>query len=766
MQEQQGKARDLKAALLQHLPERLNQIAGDWATLCQNSWDSELANRLHQRLQNLSGTSGRHGLIGLSESSLSLEMMLAELMDQALPLTPEQCETGNSLVQALRHEMELARNHSDSTKPVDKLVYLLHASHSLAPGLVALLEEQGCTVLSFNHPDDVEGEAQRRLPDALIVDAEFLPRLGLLNRELAIQQDRQKRQVGVVCLSQTRDLEQRLLAMRSGVDAYFVKPFNTRELTEKVIELATPATTHYRVLIVEDDASQAEFAASILKKSGMHTRCITEPLQVIDCLDSFRPDLILMDLYMPQANGMELTTVIREHPDFITTPIVFLSGELDTDKQLQAMRVGGDDFLSKPIRPRYLINTVVNRIERAKALAKRPAAPGTRDNETGLFKRSRFYEALESLNATDHHAAGGVLCLTLEYSSPAVDAAVKERILAAVGSLLTELAEEQDTAARLEERMFALLALRPHRKQLAQLAEHLLQRLQQLRDAAAIQARVGIAAFEPGILDIEELVSSAETCSRDLHQGGQPIRFHDDSATDADGPTEQPLPMLIRQALRKESFQVLFQTLQDSVSGKAAAFQLKLRLRLPDGQPLATSEILGLAGEADLGEAISQWLIERALDSLEAKRAEGKQITLLLPQTTDTLFQGNLVGWLRDLLRSRQLVGHGLVFVYPISELSNDLKAARRHFEQLREMGIAIALSRFSGSPASLKVLNYMLADFVILAGPLLGESEDKVKRIADQIGQCSARIILPTIADPGRLSGGWQTVPHLAPAR
>ena len=105
------------------------------------------------------------------------------------------------------------------------------------------------------------------------------------------------------------------------------------------------------MLVVEDDPSQAEFAASIIRKSGIETAVVTNPLEVLDKLREFQPDLILMDIYMPEVNGIELTRVIREYNSFADIPIVFLSGEQDTDRQVDALSVGGDDFITKPIRP-------------------------------------------------------------------------------------------------------------------------------------------------------------------------------------------------------------------------------------------------------------------------------------------------------------------------------------------------------------------------------------------------------------------------------
>src|SRR5262249_55707469 len=150
--------------------------------------------------------------------------------------------------------------------------------------------------------------------------------------------------------------------------------------------LAADSADPFRVLIVEDDRSQAIFAESILRKAGMSTCMATEPLVALEQLDVFKPELILMDLYMPNCDGMELTSIIREREAFISTPIVFLSGEQDEDKHFAALNSGGDDFLSKPIRPKHLISAVTNRVQRARQLSRRARAANQRDPVTGLYE--------------------------------------------------------------------------------------------------------------------------------------------------------------------------------------------------------------------------------------------------------------------------------------------------------------------------------------------------------------------------------------------
>lgn len=767
MPERQQQERELKAAFIQHLPERILSIANDWDRLAHGAWDERLLRKLCQRLQNLTGDSGSFGLINLSESSFSLEVYLGGFRDCGAPPSDEQQATVNTLIAAIRHESELIRGTNGDAHNVNLLVYLLAGNPPPTPALTGMLEQRGCTTLAFNDPDDVEGELQRRLPDALILDDGFLPRLARLNHELAIQQERQHKHVPLICLSRSRDLEQRLRALRSGVDAYYMTPIDTRDLCDRVVELASPKTDRFRILIVEDDRSQAEFAASILNKSGMKSRVITDPLKVIDTLDEFRPDLILMDLYMPSANGIELTTIIREHPDFVTTPVVFLSGEQNMDKQLHALSVGADDFLSKPIRPRHLINTITNRVRRARILEKRHAPTGSRDRLSGLHTRRYLYEQLDRLMARpqDHHLAGAILHVAWHpRAEPVASGHESDTRLAKMGNLISGVLEEQDIAARLNADSVAVLVQRPHRKNIISLAGKLAHKLCEANAEAKPVAHIGVALLDPQLSAAELLANAAYACAELGESRRQVKLFEEIDRSAPHSPADQPR-RLLEQALQQGNFPLYFRTLEHpGKPGVAQAYELKPRLRLADGRPLGSLELLSLADEEGLGARFSQWLIERALNVLEEKRSEGFSGSLFVLQSAETIFEKSTAGWLRDRLRARQMVGSGLVLEYRIAGLSLDLKRARQHFSDLQEMGVKVSLARFGANPTTLKVQQYLKADYVRLAGPVLAAEKEVADGIVKQLHDTGAQVVLPAMAGGDNIAPYWPEFADLAP--
>ena len=155
----------------------------------------------------------------------------------------------------------------------------------------------------------------------------------------------------------------------------------------------------WRVLVVEDDPSQALFAESVLNGAGMQAQVVSVTSEVMGALEQLRPDLVLMDLHMPGLDGAELTSLIRARADFATTPIVFLTGDEDPERRFEALDLGADDFLRKPVRPRHLVSAVQNRIVRARALQS-PAGASHRHPATGCTPGRRC-------SAQRHRARGG-----------------------------------------------------------------------------------------------------------------------------------------------------------------------------------------------------------------------------------------------------------------------------------------------------------------------------------------------------------------------
>lgn len=206
----------------------------------------------------------------------------------------------------------------------------------------------------------------------------------------------------VLYITTALSIDARLASVRAGVDAVLPRPVDFNELLGWLHDLV--GSHRHRpisVLIVDDDEVVAETYALALENAGMRTCVRAESATALGEITATYPDLVLLDMQMPDVSGMELAKMIRQSRRHLSLPIVFLSAERDPALQLKARILGGDDFISKSVDPEMLVSLVRMRAERAMRLR----SIMDRDCLTGLLNRGRFidrlYQEFERCRRTD-----------------------------------------------------------------------------------------------------------------------------------------------------------------------------------------------------------------------------------------------------------------------------------------------------------------------------------------------------------------------------
>ncbi|MCB2262280.1 MAG: response regulator [Candidatus Thiosymbion ectosymbiont of Robbea hypermnestra] len=254
-------------------------------------------------------------------------------------------------------------------------ILFLSRDAELRDAVAKRLATAGGRILGFPDVDALLAGLDAASETTLVLDTETLPEGQDIAWLMGRIEQRHGSRPGLVCLAHSGAIETRLQALRAGADAFFVRPVAPDELAARLLALGGDADD-YRVLVVDDQPVAANFAARVLADAGIRTRVVGDPRRVLEILEAFRPDLVLMDLHMPGVDGIELTALIRTHEEVCDTPVVFLSSELNTGKQMETLRVGGNDFLAKPVRPERLIEVVRRGIHRFRS--RPPAARAER----------------------------------------------------------------------------------------------------------------------------------------------------------------------------------------------------------------------------------------------------------------------------------------------------------------------------------------------------------------------------------------------------
>lgn len=379
------------------LPERLLELSNEVSRLFEEGASRDRLHNIHMLLHRMVGSAGTLGQMPLSEEARQFEQRVKILLNDGKALQPETLDWLKSMTSRLSAVIvEPDGKHPDaveSSVPLGgqkSLVWVLEPS----PGEFAALERQ---LSPFNY-------RLRHFEDprsAISAQASERPQLVIINLSVFYDHARQRQALEAFCLkleeqriqvlflAEEDRFDYRVFAAKQMAVGLSVKPVSVPKLTGRIDQaLARLAAPPERVMVVDDDEALAEHYKLVLEGAGMRVKVLRQPDRIMEELTHFRPELVLMDLHMPEYSGTELAAVIRQYDQWESLPIVYLSAETDMAEQIRAMRFGADDFLCKPVLDAQLVAAVHARIERARRLADQI----TKDSLTGLLRHASIKE--------------------------------------------------------------------------------------------------------------------------------------------------------------------------------------------------------------------------------------------------------------------------------------------------------------------------------------------------------------------------------------
>lgn len=344
----------------------------------------------------------------MEKQQLAAEHILALLgtfPDDKLPSEAQQTQLEKVMQELNECTLRKSDTEEDNTsQPRTFLrtpIYLALNDSDFAERIISQLEFFGFRSINFSSTEELILAAKNDKPETIVVDIDFggKERQGI--ETIQEIQTSHETSIPIIYVSDNHDdIETRLLASRSGGEEFFYRTVDPGQLIEKIEQYTHAGPIEpYRVLVCDDSKAQAKHIENVLTKAGMVPRVIINPMEILIALEDFQPEIIIMDMYMPGCTGMELARVIRQQDKFHSVPIIYLSAEDDINKQLHAMSLGGDDFLTKPIDPKHLIATIHNRGRRARSLL----ALMIRDSLTGLYNHTHTLYLLDTeINKAKH----------------------------------------------------------------------------------------------------------------------------------------------------------------------------------------------------------------------------------------------------------------------------------------------------------------------------------------------------------------------------
>ena len=541
--------RELTKQFTQQLPSRLQAIHSALGQLEEDPGSVDALREIRSHAHRLAGSGSTFGYHTISTVSRELEHLVAECLDSGGTVDRTSMAAIREMVDNLdrsfhQHSQESQGESSSedegqllpvgereprrSTDGLGHSVAVLARGDDTTTDLASQLGFFGFSVVAVS--DLAELEALVEDGDGLVIlvaDLREMPEDADVALRLKALRTENNALAGVIFFSNVDNFDERLRAVRSGGDAFFPAPVEVLRLVDKIETLfGTAQYEPYHVLVVDDDHEQVSFLALILQQAGMITSVVTEANNVFQVLTEAKPEIILMDMYMPGCSGIELARIIRQQEAFIGIPIIFLSVEQDREKQLQAISEGGDDFIAKPVQPEYLVTAVRMKAQRTRDMR----FFMERDSLTGLLNHSNLLEKVEYeiQRASRIESSLTFAMIDLDHFKSVNDTyghLTGDRVLKSLSRLLRERLRKTDVIGRYGGEEFGVILLDTSPQAAFEILDRIRQSFARIRHSAEnrdfyVTLSCGLASY-PAYDNANELTEAADRALYTAKESGR-----------------------------------------------------------------------------------------------------------------------------------------------------------------------------------------------------------------------------------------------------
>lgn len=357
--------------------------------------DLEKLRECHRIAHTVHGTAGTLGFAEVSKAAGDIEAICKHL------LKGKEAPSG-SLWQGVFGLLEKAQ-----TAPERPSLIIQEPTTRMATGIATILivdndtdslralEEIGkknlVTVIGAAHIEQAMLIAKEKRPDGAIIDIDFDGREGSTKLLQKLRTLEGMSDLPVAFMSSETTITERTVAAHAGASQFLQKPLNSDDIVDIARYFtAVRTSTSSKIVVVDDDEIFRAHIAAILRQEGMEVTTLGDPEQVLEVVETLRPDIVLLDVIMPGVNGFDVCRMLRSTQSGKDVPILFLTAESDPDVRVECFRAGGDDYIEKPVIKEELLARIGVRLERIRLFKER----ADRDALTNLPNRRAFLELL------------------------------------------------------------------------------------------------------------------------------------------------------------------------------------------------------------------------------------------------------------------------------------------------------------------------------------------------------------------------------------
>ena len=484
--------------------------------------------------------------------------------------------------------------------------------------------------------------------------------------------------------------------------------------------------TQATIMMVDDEGTTLDVMQAFLEEAGYQRFVLVEHSSTAMAqIEEFRPDILLLDLMMPEVSGFEILQQVRAHSQLSHLPVIILTSSSDPQTKLMALEYGATDFLAKPVDPSELTLRVRNTLA-AKAYQNQLAYY---DALTQLPNRNLFLDRLSWFlqQAERYKHTLVILHITLQQFKrvssvlgPKVgDQVIKQvadRIHACIrGSDMMGhvIQDDQDMTClfRFSGEEFTVVCPRvSHPENAIKIASRIIGIMEHSFEADRTQVNIspniGIATYPTDARTVETLVQCAIGASAQVEtkdKGGFEFYSHDLNTRSYE---RLKLEAELRKALIEDGqFLLYYQPKVNVKSGQIKGVEALIRWQPADGPLKFPDQFIPLAEEVGLIKPIGDWVLREACAQLARWQAQGLRLQMAVNISAKQFHDENFVDLVNDTVKSFGVKEQYLTLEMTETLLMDNAEQAVKTLKQLMALGVKISMDDFGTGYSSLSYL-------------------------------------------------------------
>ena len=780
------KLQELRSRYIAGLPDRMGELRDSWNRLVHVSWNPKALEFMHQGAHKLTGSGATFQFPEISNTARMLEEQLQALLakSDATSTERQQIETSLKALEGAIEEASRASLNTEMTAFVSKAdvrkrqayrIAVIEDDDSQAAHLKNWLEQQGYSAETFEDPDTYSQRTDGHVYQLILLDISFpqgaLEGIGWL--------ERMKCQSGtntpVIMMSARSDMVARIRALRAGADIYLTKPIDMGILEKRIHQLLESApSAKPRVLWVDDDTDLLGYYNAMLSEEGYEVEGLSQPVRVLERIEKFQPDVIVLDHDMPGCQGMELAKVLRQDANYMTIPILFVSASPKSRELLEQHSIAGNDFFQKPLDNELFLSSLHRHLTNAKLIAARINLVSQRKESRSLQNHDYFLTELVDVLArveSDQEDQIHYLIQANVDRQAYLRAQHGARAMAKLNARMEKHFAEQlaagDSGCALGGGSFLFRVTASAADDGKTCLEHFHRALNNaawaLENAAdPVTLSLGALTLNHALDEDKALIEVEKACHKAMQSGSNSLEWQQ-------APERSPESKLddrIKELVAEQAFKLYYQPIVNMETDHTV-FEAQVRLVGDDNAVYLPWQFLPCLPKSDRGPfyELDRWVIQHAVNSLallEGKASASHSVCIKL--SSPMVDVERLLTLLSTTMRNARIRGDRRIYLaLSCPTVLKNVPKAKKIANLVREMGCGLIIEHVDAAAAPAELLKELgSVDFVKLV-PTLGASAQQTPALEDLLHQLKAalnssqKIVVTGVEDAKALSWFWE---------